>query len=57
MKKFIKEMFFNYNIELNDIQISQFETYFNFLVEENQKYNLTAITSPEDVVLKHFIDR
>lgn len=56
MKKLIKEMFLNYNIELNDIQISQFETYFNFLVEENQKYNLTAITSPEDVVLKHFID-
>lgn len=56
MKKLIKEMFLNYNIELNDNQVSQFETYYNFLIEENKKYNLTAITNPEDVVLKHFID-
>ncbi len=26
------------------------------LVEENTKYNLTAITSPEDVIYKHFVD-
>lgn len=26
------------------------------LVEENNKYNLTAITSPEDVIYKHFVD-
>ena len=26
------------------------------LIEENNKYNLTAITSPEDVIYKHFAD-
>ncbi|HOQ14026.1 MAG: 16S rRNA (guanine(527)-N(7))-methyltransferase RsmG [Eubacteriales bacterium] len=27
-----------------------------YLVEENEKYNLTAITAPEDILLKHFAD-
>ena len=29
---------------------------YELLVEENSKYNLTAITSPEDVIYKHFVD-
>ena len=36
--------------------IQKFEMYFNVLVEENEKYNLTAITEKEDVYLKHFYD-
>ena len=34
----------------------QFEKYYQFLVEENKKYNLTSITDEEDVVFKHFLD-
>ena len=30
--------------------------YADFLVEYNQNVNLTAITAPEDILLKHFID-
>ncbi|MBQ9080988.1 MAG: 16S rRNA (guanine(527)-N(7))-methyltransferase RsmG [Clostridia bacterium] len=29
---------------------------YELLVSENSKYNLTAITSPEDVIYKHFVD-
>ncbi|MCL2370389.1 MAG: 16S rRNA (guanine(527)-N(7))-methyltransferase RsmG [Firmicutes bacterium] len=34
----------------------KFETYYNYLIAENQKYNLTAITEREDVFAKHFED-
>ena len=44
------------NIILTDQQKSQFERYFELLVEWNQKINLTAITEKEEVYLKHFYD-
>ena len=44
------------NIELTPQQQEQFATYFNLLVDWNQKVNLTAITGEEDVYLKHFYD-
>ena len=34
----------------------KFELYYNFLAEENKKYNLTAITEKEAVYEKHFND-
>ncbi|WP_085993791.1 16S rRNA (guanine(527)-N(7))-methyltransferase RsmG [Oceanobacillus senegalensis] len=43
-------------IELSEIQLEQFETYFKLLVEWNEKINLTALTAEEDVYLKHFYD-
>lgn len=52
----IKEIFKRYGIELNKNQIWQFEEYYKFLVEENEKYNLTAITEKEEVFFKHFLD-
>ncbi len=44
------------NITLTDKQLQQFETYYQTLIEWNQKMNLTAITDKEDVYLKHFYD-
>lgn len=44
------------DIEFNDKQLKQFYEYMNLLLEWNEKINLTAITEPEDVILKHFID-
>ena len=41
---------------LSDKQKHQFESFFNLLVEWNQKINLTAITDKNDVYLKHFYD-
>lgn len=41
---------------LSESQLSQFEAYFEMLVEKNKVMNLTAITERDDVILKHFID-
>jgi 16S rRNA (guanine527-N7)-methyltransferase len=43
-------------IELSEQQLKQFETYYELLVEWNEKMNLTAITDKEEVYLKHFYD-
>lgn len=45
-----------FNIEINDEQIKKFMNYMNLLLEWNEKINLTAITQPEEVKLKHFVD-
>lgn len=44
------------NIELEENQIEKFYNYMNLLLEWNEKINLTAITEPNEVILKHFID-
>ena len=41
---------------LNDVQTNQLDTYANFLIEYNEKINLTAITNYEDIIEKHFYD-
>ena len=43
-------------ISLSQQQLDQFETYYQLLVEWNEKMNLTAITDKEEVYLKHFYD-
>ena len=43
-------------IELTSEQLQQFHTYFELLVEWNEKMNLTAITDQPSVYLKHFYD-
>ena len=45
-----------YGVVLNEEQMVSFTQYFEILVEWNQKVNLTAITSPQDVAVKHMID-
>lgn len=52
----LSELFSKYNISLTSLQEDMFLKYFEFLVEENQKYNLTAITEKEEVFSKHFLD-
>lgn len=55
-KEFIIKEFEKTNIPIDKDQAGLFLTYMNFLLEENNKYNLTAIIKPEEIVLKHFID-
>ncbi len=43
-------------IELTDEQIEKLTRYFELLIEWNEKMNLTALTEPCDVALKHFCD-
>lgn len=54
-EEFIKELA-KLDINLTDNQLQELEEYYNLLVEENKKYNLTSITNKEDVYLKHFYD-
>ncbi len=41
---------------LAEQQLGQYETYFKWLVEWNEKMNLTAITDEQGVYVKHFYD-
>lgn len=56
MKERIISIFDKYGIKIDEKQANQFVLYYNFLVEENKKYNLTAITEENEVCFKHFLD-
>ncbi|MBU0438804.1 16S rRNA (guanine(527)-N(7))-methyltransferase RsmG [Staphylococcus succinus] len=45
-----------HGIELSNEQQQQFQTYYQMLVEWNEKMNLTSITEEHEVYLKHFYD-
>ncbi|MDW8563651.1 16S rRNA (guanine(527)-N(7))-methyltransferase RsmG [Staphylococcus shinii] len=45
-----------HGIELSDKQQQQFQTYYQMLIEWNEKMNLTSITEEHEVYLKHFYD-
>lgn len=45
-----------YQIEVSDVSAQRFQTYMELLVEWNEKVNLTAITEPREVAVKHFLD-
>lgn len=45
-----------YGVSLNETALERFDTYAEELVTWNEKINLTAITEPDDIVLKHFVD-
>lgn len=44
------------HISLSDVQLDQFLTYYEMLVEKNKVMNLTAITEFDEVMKKHFVD-
>lgn len=41
---------------LDPPMLDRFESYARLLVEWNEKMNLTAITAPEEIAVKHFLD-
>lgn len=43
-------------LELTDKQIKNFYDFMNLLIEKNKVMNLTGITEPKEVILKHFVD-
>lgn len=53
---YLKDSAAKMGIELFDLQLEQFDTYYEMLVEKNKVMNLTAITELEEVVQKHFLD-
>ena len=45
-----------YGLPLNAKQIENFGIYYRLLIEWNAKMNLTAITEPREVAVKHIVD-
>lgn len=43
-------------VELNEEALARFALYTRELTEWNQKINLTAITEPEEIAVKHYLD-
>ncbi len=51
-----KDIFAQYELDLTEKQYENFKIYAELLVEWNEKINLTAITDPEGITVKHFLD-
>lgn len=56
MTSTLNDPWFKDEFHLTDNQLNQFETYYQYLVDQNQVMNLTAITEKIDVYRKHFLD-
>ena len=54
--EYAKGLFNEYGLELSEEQYEKLDIYAEFLVEYNEKVNLTAITEPDEILKKHFID-
>ncbi|MBE6767881.1 MAG: 16S rRNA (guanine(527)-N(7))-methyltransferase RsmG [Ruminococcaceae bacterium] len=52
----LKETAASLGITVDDTAAERLDIYARLLVEWNEKMNLTAITDPEGIVLKHFVD-
>lgn len=44
------------NLEISKQMVEKFEKYADLLIEWNKKMNLTAITEPREIAVKHFLD-
>lgn len=51
-----RDEFEKYSLELSVDMYNKFDLYADFLVEYNKNVNLTAITEPREILIKHFID-
>ncbi len=56
MTETILKTFFDHGRELTSGQAEQLSQYAGLLLEWNARMNLTAITQPEEIVSKHFLD-
>lgn len=54
--KQIADVFSSAGIPISEKQAEQFFALYEFMVEYNEKVNLTSITEFENVVMKHFVD-
>ena len=54
--EYLKSLSVEIGINLDDFKIEKYFNYMNLLIEWNNKFNLTAITEENDIILKHFID-
>lgn len=45
-----------YGLVLTEQQLAHLDSYYRLLIEWNEKMNLTAITEPQEVAVKHMVD-
>ena len=55
-KAVLKEKAAQIGVELDETALDRFDIYARGLVEWNEKINLTAITQPDEIITKHFVD-
>ncbi|MCI9405428.1 MAG: 16S rRNA (guanine(527)-N(7))-methyltransferase RsmG [Oscillospiraceae bacterium] len=55
-KNRMETVFARQGIQLSSRQIEQLDRYAQLLAQWNQRMNLTAITDPEGILIKHFLD-
>ena len=53
---FLKESAEKLGVSLSEVQLKQFLTYYEMLIEKNKVMNLTSITKFDEVMKKHFLD-
>ena len=51
-----RELFAQGKTDITDAQYERFAAYARLLIKWNEMINLTAITDPEGIALKHFFD-
>ena len=56
MENFLQQVNNNLCISLTPTQVNMFATYEDLLIEWNTKFNLTTITDPSEIRVKHFLD-
>ena len=55
-KTLLCELSVEYGVTLTEEMVAKLDRYAELLVEWNEKMNLTAITDPVGIVVKHFVD-
>lgn len=55
-KELLKKGLSELNLKITEEQENQFFKYYELLIETNKVMNLTAITTLDEVIVKHFID-
>lgn len=55
-KEMLKAYSANYGVSLSEIELDRFDYLCQRLLRWNEHVNLTAITDPDEIVIKHFVD-
>lgn len=54
--EYLRSISREYGLDINEDMAKKFAKYSELLLEWNQKMNLTAITDPKEIIIKHFVD-
>lgn len=55
-KSELKRICAEFSVNLDDTALQRFDKFAELLIEKNKVMNLTAITEPDEIIIKHFAD-